>query len=145
MYYRIRRFPEAIELLKHAAQLKPADLEAVTQLGNAYFDSENYQEAEKWYMQALEKKPDNVNVRTDLGLTFLLREPSDYDRAIQEFKRSLAVDPKHVQTLQNLTVAYTKKGDAANAKAVLANLESAEPGNQALSKLREDIEKISNK
>lgn len=145
MYYRIRRFPEAIELLKHAAQLKPADLEAVTQLGNAYFDSENYQEAEKWYTQALEKRPDNVNVRTDLGLTFLLREPSDYDRAIQEFKRSLAVDPKHVQTLQNLTVAYTKKGDAANAKAVLANLESAEPGNQALSKLREDIEKISNK
>jgi tetratricopeptide (TPR) repeat protein len=145
MYYRIRRFPEAIELLKRAVQLKPADPEALTQLGNAYFDSENYPEAEKWYLQSLAKKPDNINVRTDLGLTFLLREPPDYDRAIEEFKRSLAIDPKHVQTLQNLTVAYTKKGDLADAKATLAELGSAEPGNQALSKLREDIEKIGGK
>ena len=72
----------------------------------------------------LRKKPDDVNVRTDLGLTFVFRDPPNYDRAIQEFKRSLEKDPNHIQTLQNLTVAYSKKGDAANAKATLAKLES---------------------
>ena len=78
-------------------------------LGNAYFDLEKYEEAEKWYTSALSKKDDDVNVRTDLGLTFIFRDKPNYDRAIQEFRRSLELDPNHPETLQNLTVAYTKK------------------------------------
>ena len=83
-----------------------------------------------------------MNVRTDLGLTFIFREKPNYDRAIQEFQKSLEVDPNHPQTLQNLTVAYTKKGDAANANQTLAKLEGLDPTNDSITKLREDIKKI---
>jgi Flp pilus assembly protein TadD len=69
----------------------------------------------------------------------MFREPANYDRAIQEFKRSLEVDPNHAQTLQNLTVAYTKKGDAANASATLAKLSAADKSNPAIAKLQSDI------
>ena len=101
-------------------------------LGNANFDGDHYDEAEKWYAQALAKKPDDVDVRTDYGLTFVFRDPPNYDRAIQEFTKSLEADPNHPQTLQNLTVAYTKKGDAAKASATLARLEAADPKNEAV-------------
>lgn len=111
-------------------------------MANAYFDSGKYEDAEKWYTAALAKKADDINVRTDLGLTFIFREKPNYDRAIQEFQRSLELDANHPQTLQNLTVAYTKKGDASNANQTISKLEAFDPTNDSLAKLREDIKKI---
>jgi len=142
MYYQIERFDDAIPLLKRANQLKPDDREVIVHLGNANFDANHYDEAEKWYIAALAKKADDVNVRTDLGLTFVFRDPPNYDRAIQEFNKSLETDPNHVQTLQNLTVAYTKKGDKAKASATLTRLEGIDPANAAVAKLKEDISKL---
>jgi tetratricopeptide (TPR) repeat protein len=142
VFYQIQRFDGAIDYLKQANKIKPDDYETIVNLGNTNFDSKNYAEAEKWYASALTKKADAVDVRTDYGLTFLLRDPPDYERAIAEFNRSLETDPNHVQTLQNLTVAYTKKGDAEKASATLARLESADAKNTSISKLREDIQKI---
>jgi tetratricopeptide (TPR) repeat protein len=142
LFYQIQRFDGAIEYLKRANQLKPDDYDVVVHLGNAHFDSDKYEDAEKYYSQALAKKADDVNVRTDLGLTYMFRTPANYDRAIQEFKRSLEYDPNHAQTLQNLTVAYTKKGDAANASATLAKLEGMDAANPALARLRTGIDAL---
>lgn len=114
-------------------------------LGNAYFDTEKFEEAEKWYASALVKKADVVNVRTDLGLTFIFRDKPNYDRAVQEFQRSLELDPNHPQTIQNLTVAYTKKGDAVNANQTLVKLEILDPTSDSIAKLRDDIQKIAPK
>jgi len=145
LFYQIGRFDDAITYLKTANKLKPDDREVIVHLGNANFDGEHYQEAEKWYVAALAKKGDDVAVRTDLGLTFVFRDPPNYDRAIQEFTQSLQTDPNHIQTLQNLTVAYTKKGDSAKANATLAKLEGVDPKNTAIAKLKEDISKIGSK
>lgn len=138
-YNRIQRFDGAVEFLTRANQLRPNDYNVIVQLGNSNFDSDKYAEAEKWYSRALTMKADDVDVRTDLGLTFIFRDPPNYDRAIQEFKRSLEVDPNHTQTLQNLTVAYTKKGDSEKARSTLAKLEQLDPSNAAIAKLRDDI------
>ncbi len=142
MYYQIERFDDAIALYKRANQLRPADREIVVQLGNVNFDGGHYDEAEKWYLQALAKKSDDVNVRTDLGLTFAFRDPPNYDRAIKELNRSLETDPNHVQTLQNLTFAYIKKDDAAKASSTIAKLETVDPKNPAIPKLKDEIAKI---
>lgn len=143
LYYQIQRFEGAIEFLKKASELKPEDNTVVVNLGNAYFDAANYSEAEKAYVKALAKKPDDLNVRSDLGLTFIFRENPNYDRAIQEFTRVLQADANHVQALQNLTVAYTKKSDKTSASATLARLEGVDAANAAIPKLREEIQKIS--
>jgi len=136
LFYQIQRFEGALEFLKRANQLKPDDYGVIVQIGNANFDADKYEEAEKWYTMALGKKPNDVNVRTDLGLTFVFRASPNYDRAIQEFKRTLEMDPNHVQALQNLTVAYSKKGDLINAKSTLEKLEAVDPTNAAISQLR---------
>lgn len=142
LYYQIQRFEGAIEFLKKASELQPENYEVVVNLGNAYFDAGRYDEAEKSYNKALAKKDDDLNVRTDLGLTFIFRDSPNYDRAIQEFKRVLEKDPSHLQALQNLTVAYTKKSDRENANATLARLEQADNANAAIPKLREEIAKL---
>ena len=145
VYYQIQRYDDAITYLKAANKLRPDDREIVVHLGNANFDADRYDEAEKWYVAALAKKADDVNVRTDLGLTFVFRDPPNYERAIKEFNQSLETDPNHIQTLQNLSVAYTKKGDSAKASATVAKLEGIDPSNKAIAKLKEDIQKIGSK
>jgi tetratricopeptide (TPR) repeat protein len=138
--YQNRRFDEAIQLLTHANQLNPDSYEAIVALGNTNFDAGHYEIAEKWYTAALVKNPKDVNVRTDLGLSFMFREPPNYDRGIKEFRQSLETDPKHEQTLQNLTVALTKKGSFDEAEATLKRLSEVNPGNESLTKLRTDLE-----
>lgn len=145
MFYQIDRLDEAIKYLAAANKLRPDEREVIVHLGNANFDSDKYEEAEKWYTAALAKKADDINVRTDLGLTFMFRKQPNYDRAIEEFNRSLEIDPNHVQTLQNLTVAFTKKGDTAKANATVARLEGLDPKNTSLAKLKDDITKMGSK
>lgn len=142
LYYQIQRFESAIEYLKKASELQPDNYDVLVNLANANFDAGRYEEAEKVYTKALAKKSDDLNVRTDLGLTFIFRDQPNHDRAIQEFKRVLEADANHVQALQNLTVAYSKKSDKENANATLARLEQVDAANSAIPKLREEVEKI---
>ena len=136
LYYQIQRFDDAAKFYEIAAKLKPSDTEAMIKAGNAYFDSDKYEQAEKWYLKALEKDPKNINVRTDLGLTFFLREPRDIDRAIKEYKTSLAIDPNHEITLQNLALAYSENGDKESLRTTVEKLKKINPNNPAVAKIQ---------
>lgn len=129
LYYQIQKFDDAAKLYEVANKLRPAEVEPMIKAGNAYFDAEKYEIAEKWYLQALEKKPDDINARTDLGLTFYLRSPRDIDRAIKEYKTSLAINPNHEITLQNLALAYREKGDMGEYQKTFDKLKSVNPNN----------------
>ncbi|HVF47465.1 MAG TPA: tetratricopeptide repeat protein [Pyrinomonadaceae bacterium] len=134
LYYQIQRFEEAAKFYEAASKLKPAEAEPVIKAGNAHFDYENYLEAEKWYIRALEKEAKNINVRNDLGLTFFLREPRDIARAIKEYDAALAISPTHEITLQNLALAYVENGDKASLKATIDKLKAVNPKNPAIAK-----------
>jgi len=140
--YAAHRYDEAIRLFTRADVLRPGDGDVLAGLGNTNFDAERFEEAGRWYADALRLRPDDVNLRTDLGLTFFFREPRDIERAVKEFRASLARDPRHVQTLQNLTVALITKGDAEAARATLAKLEEVNPQSPALPRLRSDLAKL---
>lgn len=143
VYYQIERYDGVVEYLTQANKLKPDDYETIVGLGNAYFDWGKYADAEKWYALALTKKTDDTNVRTDFGLTFIFREKPDYDRAITEFMKVLEKDPKHIQALQNLTVAFTKQSNQSKANETLNRLKETDPQNNSIARLQEDIQKIS--
>ena len=134
LYYQIQSFDDAAKFYEAAAKLKPGEAEPMIKAGNAYFDGEKYEQAEKWYMQALAKNPKDINVRTDLGLTFFLRSPRDIDRAIKEYKTSLETDPNHEITLQNLALAYTENGDKESLVKTLERLKKVNPNNPVIKK-----------
>lgn len=142
IHYQAHDYHGAAKFFERANQLRPEEYEVIVSLGNVQFDDGHYEEAERWYAAALARQPEDVNVRTDMGLTFMFREPADLARAVSEFKRSLEVKPDHVQTLQNLTVAYTRQGDARSAEAALARLQAANPQSPALERLRAEISKL---
>jgi tetratricopeptide (TPR) repeat protein len=135
LYYQISRFDDASKFFEAAAKLKPAEREPLIKLGNSSFESEKYTDAEAWYAKALEKDPKDVNVRTDYGLTFYLREPRDLPRAIKEYNAALAIDPNREITLQNLALAYADAADKANLATTLERLKKINPENPAIKKI----------
>jgi len=88
--------------LAQTAERNPRDANVRLDLGNLYFDSERFEDAARWYQQALAIEPRNVNASTDLGIAYYyMNQP---DRALQQFDRSLAIDPRHTKTLLNLGI-----------------------------------------
>lgn len=83
--------------LRTEAQQKPNDPKPRVSLGNLYYDAERYDEAVKWYEEALRLNPKDISVSTDLGVSYWgLNQP---DRALQQFDHSLSLDPNHLTTL----------------------------------------------
>jgi tetratricopeptide (TPR) repeat protein len=135
MFARIKNFDKAIPYFEKANTIKPNDYQTLVILGNAYFDVKKWLDAEKMYEKALAIKSDDISVRTDYGITFVERDNPDYDRAIKEFETSLKINPKHEQTLFNLTLAYFKKGDVKSAQETKAKL----PANSELAKKADEL------
>jgi tetratricopeptide (TPR) repeat protein len=142
MYSQIQQFDQAILYLTRANKIQPDNYQVIVALGNSNFDSQNYDAAEKWYSAALAKKPDDVDVLTDHGLTYMFRAQPDYDRAISEFQKAIQIDPKHEQTLQDLVVAYTEKHDAKQAQEMLDKLVEVNPQNAAIPELRKKLDTL---
>jgi tetratricopeptide (TPR) repeat protein len=88
-----------VQALQTIINSDPKNAEARVQLANTYFDGERYQDAIKWYEEALALDPKNVNASTDLGVSYYY--VNNPDRALKQFDYSLSIDPKHTKTLLN--------------------------------------------
>jgi len=143
--------PEVARLLKRAHELDPKDYQTNVLAGNAHFlvargggDMRSLPEARKLYEQALASKPDDVVVRTSLGLTYFYDRPPDPRRAVREFRRALQDDPRHEMPLQSLAAALIETGELQEAERRLAELESVNKSNQELANLRAQLEQKKN-
>jgi tetratricopeptide (TPR) repeat protein len=87
----------------------PKNVGVAVQLANTYFDGERYDDAIKWYEQALKLDPKNVDASTDLGVSYYYRNQAD--RALQQFDYSLKLNPSHTKTLlnQGIVMAFGKQ------------------------------------
>ncbi|MFZ5766019.1 MAG: tetratricopeptide repeat protein [Thermodesulfobacteriota bacterium] len=79
--------------LEKEVAVNPNNLEAWTQLGNYYFDTENFTKAIEAYTKSLALNPNDANVITDLGIMY--RRIGKPTEAIATFDRALTVDPNH--------------------------------------------------
>ena len=128
--------PARVQALEAAARQNPNDLQSRVQLGNIFFDAEQYPQAIGWYEQATKLNPKDTNVSTDLGVAYYyLNQP---DRALAQFDQSLKNDPNHIKTLLNVGIvkAFGKQdlAGAAVAWEQVAKLAPNSPEGQAAQK-----------
>ena len=88
-----------VQTLRTAADQSPKDPAPRVQLGNLFFDAEQYAQAIAWYEAAIDLNPKDPNVSTDLGVAYYYT--NQHDRALAQFEHSLSVDPTHIKTLLN--------------------------------------------
>lgn len=112
LYGQTHKLEEAKTYLLKANQLKPEEAEPMIQLGNVYFDLSQETnkpalmvEATQWYEKALKIKPNDINLLTDTGLSYKLREKPEFNKAIEYFDKALAKDPQQSAALYNKTLA----------------------------------------
>lgn len=55
----------------------------------------HYEEAEKLYLQVLERDPDNAAAHHGLGLVYYLHG-GDFEKSLAEFKRAVELEPENV-------------------------------------------------
>jgi tetratricopeptide (TPR) repeat protein len=146
LLYRAGRLDQALAYYERANKLRPDDYESTVGMGNVHFDlgithsqdqqsddsTKHFLEAARWYERALEKNPTDVNVRTDLGLTYYYRRPQNLDQAISHYRQSLKVQPDHPQTLSNIIIALSEQGGLDEAMSILAKLEQLSPDSMLL-------------
>lgn len=127
--------------LKSEAEKDPRNAAPRVQLGNLYFDGERFEEAARWYTDALAINPKDVNVSTDLGIAYYYTNQPD--RALQQFEQSLAIDPAHSKTLLNVGVvrAWGKQDLEGAAKAWQRVIEVA-PNSEEAARARQGLEGI---
>ena len=90
---------DRIAALERQTQADPGNFKAWTDLGNAYFDSNQYEAAISAYRKSLELNPNNANVWTDMGV--MHRRAGRPEEAIKSFDQAIAADPKHEVSRMN--------------------------------------------
>ena len=93
---------QEIAQLEEALKRDPENLQALISLGNAYFDTNQYNKAIETYQKALKIDPKNADVRTDIGIMY--RSIKDYDSAVREFRQAAKDNPSHVNSRFNLAI-----------------------------------------
>jgi cytochrome c-type biogenesis protein CcmH/NrfG len=91
-----------VNALTSLAEREPSNAAPRVQLGNLYFDAQHYDDAIKWYSEAVKLDPNNPDVSTDLGVSYYYTNQPD--RALAQFDHSLKINPHHAKTLLNLGI-----------------------------------------
>ena len=130
-----------IDALQSILRDDPKNLKVLIQLGNLYFDAEQFNQAIENYSKALEIDPKNADVRTDMGIMY--RKKGEYDRAIAEFKKAAAVNPKHVNSRYNLGIVLLHdKGDIKGAIKAWEDFLRVEPTGPRADNIRNQMDKM---
>jgi tetratricopeptide (TPR) repeat protein len=103
-------------------------------------DHAQYEEAARWYREALALKPANNDVRVDLGASLLnLGRGPD---ALAEFDQALKNDPGHKKALFNKGLALMQAGRPKEAVTIWDDLLKRYPGDPQLQGLKDQVERI---
>lgn len=135
--------PERAKALESVAQQNPKDAQPRVQLGNMYFDAEQYPQAITWYEQAFALNDRDANLSTDLGVAYYYTNQPD--RAIKQFEHSLSIDPKHVKTLLNMGIVRAfGKQDLEGAARAWEQVVAIDPNSQEGQAAKKGLEGLRN-
>jgi len=142
---------EAARILARANSLDPKDVDVLVNLGNAHFDigfakkdQASFDKAREFYTKAIAIRPDDPNVRTDLGISYYVQPVPDYSRAASELQKVVEANPRHDRSMQFLAEVYVAQNKIPDAEKLLAKIKEANPTNPAIKELSSHIEAAKN-
>lgn len=135
-----QRLKSAADAAARAAEDSPKDFDAQLKAAMAYMDVGGFDEAADFLSRANALRPDDLDVRSELAVTYFMRTPPQKDKAISELRRNVETDPSHLPSLHNLTRMLIETKRLEEAEATLEKLEKAKPDYEQLPQLRAEVE-----
>ena len=116
----------------------PNNVGLLENIGNVYYDAQQFPTAIDYYQRALKVEPANTGVRTDMATAIWYT--GNADAAIAEFQKSLSYEPNKANTLFNLgIVEWQGKMDIDKAVATWQKLLDTNPNYEGKDKVLELI------
>ena len=94
----------SIASFQNAYNLNPEDLDVYLNLGNVFYEKNEYDNALTIYRKALERTPYNSRLHCNLG--YLYWGKGNIDEAIKEYEKAIKFDPNYDIAYNNLGVIY---------------------------------------
>jgi tetratricopeptide (TPR) repeat protein len=130
--------PNEVAALEALAARRTQDPAARVELGNLYMDAGRWDDAIRWYREALALDASLVDVATDLGVCLL--SAGRPEQALGELQKALAGDHGHRLALYNRVLALLQLGRAKDAAEAWQELQKRHPDDPRLQRLRERID-----
>jgi tetratricopeptide (TPR) repeat protein len=115
-------------------------LQSVIQAGHGFMDQEMYDKAILQYEQALSMDSLQPDVMVDLGACY--HAIGENDKADFEFRRALAINPKHPVALFNMGVVSLTIGDTASVRNWWTKYLEVATDQQQIQAVREQLSKM---
>jgi len=107
-YFENDDYKESLLKYKYANTLNPFNGRVLFNLGVNYYISDIYEEAEKIFKESI-KYYNDKNVYGNLALCYM--KMGDYQRAEEEFKYAIYLNPQFIQAYSDLGLLYFEKGN----------------------------------
>jgi len=107
-YYDNGNYKESLLKYKYANTLNPFNGRVLFNLGVNYYILDIYEEAEKLFKES-KKYYNDKNVYGNLGLCYM--KMGDYQRAEEEFKYAIYLNPRFIKAYSDLGLLYFEKGN----------------------------------
>ncbi len=145
-------FDDISRLLIRANKLDSGNVELLGTLGNLFLDkgiskadNDSFKESRKYYEEAIKLQPNNAQIRSNLGSTYLLQIPSDLDKAIAEFKKAIEINKNLEQANEGLIQSYILQNNAESAEVYLKKLKETNSQNATIQDFETQIGKMKSK
>jgi len=104
-----KRWEDSLDAFIKAVELKPDDAEAYYNMGFAYYNLGNYQEAIKDYDKTIGLNPDFVKAYVKRGFTYY--NLGNKQQAIKDYTNAIELKPDDARVYVNRGVAYAQLGN----------------------------------
>jgi predicted Zn-dependent protease len=132
--------PNEVKALESLAARDKGSAQVRIELSNLYMDHQRYDDAARWYREALVVNPSQPDVIVDLGACLV--NGGKAKEGLAEFEKALAQSPNHKKALFNKGIALMESGRPKDAVAVWEDLLKRFPDDPQLQGLRAQIERV---
>ena len=130
-----------LKQLEDKVKTNPKDVASLTELGNMQADQQNFTEAARWYKQAVDADPKNIETRNYLGEA--LFQANKIDESLAVFRETLVISPTHPEALFDYGfVLLQGKDDARGAIDSWEKLVKTNPNFDQLDRVKQLIEAV---
>ena len=106
--FRSGNFEGAIGAYSRAGEVAPEVAELSYNVGNAYFMSREFEEAEERLLEAVAKGDDVLAQKSLFNLGNVYYESLQFERAVEAYQESLRMDPGDLDAKYNLELAFNR-------------------------------------
>jgi cytochrome c-type biogenesis protein CcmH/NrfG len=132
--------PNEVTALESLAKRDKNDARSRVQLGNLYMDHSRFEDAIRWYQEALRLEPGKADVLVDMGACYVnMGKPEE---GLKRFDEVLKKEPGHKKALFNKGVAFMESGRPRDAVAIWEDLLKRYPDDPQLAGLKDQIEQV---